>query len=42
MYIQSPPDKSDTQGTGKNVRLSEMSDLFEINKYQCEAWHFSC
>ena len=30
LYIQSTPDKSDSQGTGKNVRLSEMSDLSEI------------
>ena len=29
-YIQSTPDKSDSQGTGKSVRLSEMSDLSEI------------
>ena len=28
--IQSTPDKSDSQGTGKSVRLSEMSDLSEI------------
>ena len=27
--IQSTPDKSDSQGTGKSVRLSEMSDLSE-------------
>ena len=31
IYIQSTPDKSDSQGTGKSVRLSEMSDLSEIN-----------
>ena len=30
IYIQSTPDKSDSQGTGKSVRLSEMSDLSEI------------
>ena len=30
--IQSTPDKSDTQGTGKSVRLSEMPDLSEIQK----------
>ena len=30
IYIQSTPDKSDSQGTDKNVRLSEMSDLSEI------------
>ena len=30
MYIQSTPDKSDSQGTEKCVRLSEMSDLSEI------------
>ena len=30
IYIQSTPDKSDSQGNGKNVRLSEMSDLSEI------------
>ena len=30
MQIQSTPDKSDSQGTWKNVRLSEMSDLSEI------------
>ena len=30
MYIQSTLDKSDSQGTGKSVRLSEMSDLSEI------------
>ena len=28
--IQSTPDKSDSQGTGKSVRLGEMSDLYEI------------
>ena len=28
--IQSTPDKSDSQGTGKIIRLSEMSDLSEI------------
>ena len=28
--LQSTPDKSDTQGTGKSVQLSEMSDLSEI------------
>ena len=28
--IQSTPDKSDSQGTGKSVRLSEISDLSEI------------
>ena len=31
IYIQSTPDKSDTQGTGKGVRLSEMSDLSDIH-----------
>ena len=30
IYIQSTPDKSDSQGTGKSVPLSEMSDLSEI------------
>ena len=30
MFIQSTPDKSDTQGTVKSVQLSEMSDLYEI------------
>ena len=30
IYIQSTPDKSDSQVTGKSVRLSEMSDLSEI------------
>ena len=30
IYIQSTPNKSDSQGTGKSVRLSEMSDLSEI------------
>ena len=30
IYTQSTPDKSDSQGTGKSVRLSEMSDLSEI------------
>ena len=30
IYIQLTPDKSDSQGTGKNVRLSEISDLSEI------------
>ena len=30
IYIQSTPDKSDSQGTGKSVRLSDMSDLSEI------------
>ena len=30
MHIQSTPDKSDSQGTGKSFRLSEMSDLSEI------------
>ena len=30
MYIQSTPDKSDSQGTGKSVPLSEMSDLSDI------------
>ena len=30
IYIQSTPDKSDSQGTGKSVRLSEMSDLPDI------------
>ena len=29
-HVQSTPDKSDTQWTGKSVRLSEMSDLSEI------------
>ena len=29
-YIQSTPDKADSQGTGKSVRLSEMSDLSDI------------
>ena len=29
--IQSTPYKSDSQGTGKIVRLSEISDLSEIN-----------
>ena len=28
--IQSTPDKSESQGTWKNVRLNEMSDLSEI------------
>ena len=28
--IQSTSDKSDSQGTGESVRLSEMSDLSEI------------
>ena len=28
--LQSTPDKSDSRGTGKSVRLSEMSDLSEI------------
>ena len=27
IHIQSTPDKSDSQGTGKSVRLSEMFDL---------------
>ena len=31
IYIQSTPDKSDSQGTGKSVQISEMSDLSEIN-----------
>ena len=31
MYIQSTPDKWDSHGTGKSVRLSEMSDLSEIH-----------
>ena len=30
LHIQSTPDKSDSQGTGKSVRLSEMSDLSDI------------
>ena len=30
IYIQSTPDKSDSQVTGKSVRLSEMSDLSDI------------
>ena len=29
-YIQSTPDKADSQGTGKSVRLSDISDLSEI------------
>ena len=29
--LQLTPDKSDSQVTGKSVRLSEMSDLSEIN-----------
>ena len=33
LYIQSTPDKSDSQGTWKIVRLSEMSDLSEIQNY---------
>ena len=28
--MQSTPDKSDSQGTRKSVRLSQMSDLSEI------------
>ena len=31
IYIQSTPYKSDSQGTGKIVRLSEMSNLYEIH-----------
>ena len=31
IYIQSTTDKSDSQGTGKSVPLSEMSDLSEIH-----------
>ena len=31
IHIQSTPDNSDSQRTGKSVRLSEMSDLSEIN-----------
>ena len=30
IYIQSTPDKSDSKGTGKSIRLSEISDLSEI------------
>ena len=30
LLIQSTPDNSDSQGTGKSVQLSEMSDLSEI------------
>ena len=30
IYIQSTPDKSDSQGTAKSVRLSDVSDLSEI------------
>ena len=30
IYTQSTPDKSDSQGTEKSVRHSEMSDLSEI------------
>ena len=30
IYIQSTPDRSDSQGTGKRVRLIEMSELSEI------------
>ena len=30
IYIQSTPDKSDSQGTGKSVRLRYVSDLSEI------------
>ena len=42
IYIQSTPDKSDSQGTWKIVRLSEMSDLSEIQnimqlKMKCAA-----
>ena len=33
IIIQSTPDKSDSQGTRKSVRLSEMSDLSEIHNY---------
>ena len=29
-HVQSTPDKSNTQWTGKSVRLSEISDLSEI------------
>ena len=32
ILVQSTPDKSNSQGTGKSVRLSEMSDLSEIKK----------
>ena len=28
--VQPTPDKPNSQGTGKSVRLSEMSDLYEI------------
>ena len=30
IYTQSTPDKSDSQGTEKSVRFSEMSDLSDI------------
>ena len=30
IQIHSTPDKSDSQGTGKSVRLSDISDLSEI------------
>ena len=30
IYIQSTPDKSDSQGSGKRVRFREISDLSEI------------
>ena len=36
LCIQLTHDKSDTQGTGKSVRLSEMSELSEIHKNRCE------
>ena len=33
LYIQSTPDKSDSQGNGKSVRLSKMSDLARCPTY---------